>query len=468
MKIEKLPLIAACVVLLAFSLQVETQTVGVLFTVDSNTDTVDATIGDRICADAVGRCTLRAAVHEANANPSGGDIIIFALPSPSVISLTQGQMSVTGPNIYIVGPGARRLTVQRDPSSPQSRVFSVTSSNLTLRGMTIRNGSGDHLTSGGAIATGASSTVRLTEVALLNNSSAWTGGAVLNGGNLTIMRSLIAGNSAFSAGGAIRNDSGATARIVNSTITNNHCAAQCGAIANGGTLILVNDTISHNTSVGGLYSIVNTGDPITILNTILGPDNGPEPSLSGAFNSLGNNIVTDARGSTGFANGVNNDQVSENDAINPLLGELTNNGGHTDTRPLLSGSPAVNAGNSCILNGSCALPPGPLLFLRWDQRILYFRPAGGTVDVGSFEFGANMVTGTGSFTGRYSPSNGQHLNSIVIHTDTETNEKKYAVMGPFGTYRFQNHKPGVVYVQEIRSKRNLFGFGSPHILPVFD
>ncbi len=40
---------------------------GVSFRVDSGSDTVDKRIGDGRCADARGRCTLRAAVQEANA-----------------------------------------------------------------------------------------------------------------------------------------------------------------------------------------------------------------------------------------------------------------------------------------------------------------------------------------------------------------------------------------------------------------
>src|SRR5690606_27884382 len=44
------------------------------FTVDTANDTQEASPGNGVCADAAGRCSLRAAVMEANANP-GDDTI---------------------------------------------------------------------------------------------------------------------------------------------------------------------------------------------------------------------------------------------------------------------------------------------------------------------------------------------------------------------------------------------------------
>jgi CSLREA domain-containing protein len=53
--------------------------------VDSTGDGGDANIGDGICDDGSGACTLRAAIQEANALanlPSGSDGIVFAIPGP--------------------------------------------------------------------------------------------------------------------------------------------------------------------------------------------------------------------------------------------------------------------------------------------------------------------------------------------------------------------------------------------------
>jgi len=55
----------------------------------------------------------------------------------------------------------------------------------------------------------------------------------------------------------------------------------------------------------------------------------------------------------------------------PKLGTLANNGGRTQTMLLLSGSPAINAGN----NATCPTT---------DQRGI-LRPQGGVCDIGAVE-----------------------------------------------------------------------------------
>ena len=90
--------------------------IGPLFTVNSTADTIDANPGDALCADSSGRCTLRAAIQESNVEPNPNvtstNVIIFALPNPAVIDLTLGELNITS-GIWMFGPGARRLTVQR-------------------------------------------------------------------------------------------------------------------------------------------------------------------------------------------------------------------------------------------------------------------------------------------------------------------------------------------------------------------
>ena len=84
---------------------------GLLLTVNSTADSRDALTGDRVCADEQGRCTLRAAVEETNSNATR-DAIIFDIPQPSVIELTFGELFLVQ-SLDILGPGARRLTIQR-------------------------------------------------------------------------------------------------------------------------------------------------------------------------------------------------------------------------------------------------------------------------------------------------------------------------------------------------------------------
>ena len=448
--------LAALSLLILFGLggiSVHAQVAGKLFTVNHNGDSIDAIPGDRICADADGQCTLRAAIQESNT--AERDVIIFSMPWPAVISLTLGELSVTANFTSIVGPGARRLAVQRSSAqgTPNFRIFHIPNSDtsIVIRGLSIKNGRAANGLSGGGIKVAAGSTLNLTDVSMTEN-VAQNGGGIANDGTLNVTRSLIDSNSANINGAAIINTSGSVARITNSTITGG-AALVGGAIHNNGDLLLVNNTISHNFAVNNASSMFSgPNGSVRLLNTIVANDISPTAaSLQGSFMSLGNNFIADARGSSGFTNGVNNDQVSDNNAINPLLGDLINNGGQTDTRALMNASPAINTGNSCVRTADCSITPP--IRLSTDQRTGYNRMVGSSVDIGSFEFGASQSSSSisfGIFTG-FGRRAG-YMGSIAILTDVITNEKRYSSVRPFGSFGFQNLSPEV-YILEIKSKR---------------
>ena len=377
-----------------------------------------------------------------------------------MIDLTLGELTVSQ-SLQIVGPGARRLTIQRSSAAgtPNFRVFNVTGPG-TFRGqqtsiyaVSIKNGSAQG-SPGGGVLIGTGISVRLVDVAVSGN-SAVDGGAVANNGSLEIIRSTINANTAAGRGGAIINARDvSTTTIVNSTVTGN-TAATGGAIYNAGTMTLVNDTISHNSATAAASSIYD-GGVISVLNTIIGSDVSlPVTSVSGKFGSLGNNIVTDARGSSGFVNGTNGDQVSDNNAINPMLGPLANNGGQTDTRSLLAGSPAIDAGNSCVYIGFCPSTDRlSFLSMRSDQRLGFSRHAGAAVDVGAFEAGAGPSSGGGAFLisiVRFFDN--RYLGSLAVLTHAVTNAKSYSAVNYNGTASTRGRDPHQAYVLEVRSKR---------------
>jgi hypothetical protein len=98
---------------------------------------------------------------------------------------------------------------------------------------------------------------------------------------------------------------------------------------------------------------------------------GSDPDVSGAFTSLGHNLVGITGNSMGLVNGVNGDLVGTVAApIDALLGPLTNNGGATYTMALLPSSPAIDAGDDA-LTGT-------------DQRGVV-RKCGQHVDIGAYE-----------------------------------------------------------------------------------
>jgi hypothetical protein len=98
--------------------------------------------------------------------------------------------------------------------------------------------------------------------------------------------------------------------------------------------------------VFGTFSVQNT-----IIAQNLVDFTGSGPDVSGVFFSHGHNLIGDATGSIGFANGVGGDLVGTAAApLDPLLGPLQNNGGPTKTHALLAGSPAIDHGDNSAVD----------------------------------------------------------------------------------------------------------------------
>ena len=102
------------------------------FTVNLNSDTLDSTPGDGLCADSLGHCTLRAAIQEANALP-GADTI--TIPSDTyTLSLvgTAEDGGLTGDldildDLTLSGSGANLTLIQAGTTAGTGidRIFQV-------------------------------------------------------------------------------------------------------------------------------------------------------------------------------------------------------------------------------------------------------------------------------------------------------------------------------------------------------
>jgi hypothetical protein len=184
-------------------------------------------------------------------------------------------------------------------------------------------------------------------------------------------------------------------RLTNSTLSGNS-AVEGGAIFNdiNGFIFLTNSTITNN-SAQRAPGIITYSETVEARNTIIAGNDAPD--AAGRFISRGNNLIgslnEDAIVTTsGFTNGVNNDQVGTvASPLNPRLGPLANNGGPTQTHALLSNSTALDAGNNCVLDNSCT--PAVGVSVTTDQRGAGFARAADsadanltqTVDIGAFE-----------------------------------------------------------------------------------
>ncbi|HKG61327.1 MAG TPA: Ig-like domain repeat protein [Pyrinomonadaceae bacterium] len=211
-------------------------------------------------------------------------------------------------------------------------------------------------------------------------------GGIFTEGLLTITGSTISGNTSKSFGGGIMNRGGAVLRLRNSTVSGNGSSFEGSAIYNdsSGFLFITNCTITNNSSpVLGAVQI--TGQAAEVRNTIIAGNIGKD--IGGNFVSRGNNLigkqcVQGIFNCSGFTNGVNGDQVGTEEApIDPRLGPLANNGGPTQTHLLLSNSPALDAGNNCVLDNSCSPAVGQSL--TNDQRGAGFARAADSADAGT-------------------------------------------------------------------------------------
>ena len=130
---------------------------------------------------------------------------------------------------------------------------------------------------------------------------------------------------------------------------------------------------------------MNLGNTIVAANTAA--TSGPD--ALGTFASLGNNLIGETDGSSGWVGSDLTGTVAQ--PLNPLLAPLGNYGGPTQTMALLPGSPAIDAGNNALI------PAG----VTTDQRGLA-RIVDGIVDIGAFEsnlFTIAATSGSGQSTG---------------------------------------------------------------------
>jgi CSLREA domain-containing protein len=245
--------IAALAVLPAVSAQ-PAQAAALPIVVNDARDLPDVSIGNGACATSGGRCTLRAAIQEANALV-GHDTInvppgVYELEVPFVNEDTQstGDHDIAD-SVSIVGTGPAATIVDGGfptASAPVEargidRVFEIhpTAGNVTFRALTIREGYSEE--GGGGIQNWSPGLLTLENVHILDNLAGKAGGGLNNddphnyewptgslpetatipSGRVQITSSRLAGNSASEGGAAINNVSNGSVTITNSQVVDN-------------------------------------------------------------------------------------------------------------------------------------------------------------------------------------------------------------------------------------------------------
>ncbi|MCA9940809.1 MAG: hypothetical protein KC418_19360 [Anaerolineales bacterium] len=307
----------------------------------------------------------------------------------------------------------------------------------------------------------------------ISHNSAVDGGGISSGidlptnliATLSLTNSTVSYNTTHPLTGFVLGDGGGvylvngTATIANTTISHNEANGSGGPTDFSGfgggvmavglnaasSLTLINTTIANNTassSGGGLANLkFNVSANVNSRNTLVGDNSSPGNAscynFQGTLTSQGNNL--EDHNTCQFTQG--SDKVN----TNPLLGQLKDNGGPTETHALLPGSGAINAGS----NAACAVPP----INNLDQRGVA-RPQGAACDIGAYE--ATWAQTVLTFSTQYTLNNGTSgtgryaLLAGGVYVDEN---------GDTGTWSFQQSPPAFNFQADPGTACNVHAFG---------
>lgn len=401
-----------------------------------------------------GAGSLNQAVLDANA-AAGADNIAFDTGLTGTIDLDAAPLTITE-DLDIQGPGATFVTVVAGgDDAGHNRVFEVNSptADLTVRiaGLTITGGEDDDGGSG-LFNDGENVTID-TCVFDSNATAAGNGGAILNtgDGSVTVFATTLVNNRAdgdAGGGGAIYTDGGTVAisySTFDSNLTTGVTAGGGGVFVAGGSISVTNSTFSGNSEGNGLGgAIYVAAGSSALVRASTFANNAATSDTAGAGGGMyidgsailenvlfGGNIAAGPTGSfdlqrgtgghinashsliqtmsAGTINGSNTANILDQD---PLLGDLADNGGPTQTIQPQPGSPVIDAGTA---EGD----------LTTDQRGPGFpRTVDSAPDIGAFETGsAGPVISTPQITSvSPSPVPGSDQVQTLTITGTDFND----------------------------------------------
>jgi hypothetical protein len=301
--------------------------------------------------------------------------------SIGTIALTSGSLSYDGGNaggntMAVKGTGG---VVTISQSGGATVITSSSSDALTVENLAITGSFavGVFSDEGAIVASGVSvagatdegiwahgSTVSLTDSEVLNS----TNTGVESFGDISLVRSTVAGNGRY----GIDTNTHGDASLVDSTVSGNAQDSTFDGI-NAVSVTLVYSTVVQNGTAAISDVNIRASADLTSFGSVVALKGATANcSIQGTTTSNGYNLSDDA--SCGFT-GTGDRQGAAND---PMLAALADNGGGTQTRSPLTGSPLLDAipTASCQADGAAGVTT--------DQRGIT-RPQGATCDIGAVE-----------------------------------------------------------------------------------
>ena len=282
-----------------------------------------------------GTLTLTADSIEDNSAGYGGGLLNAANATLVDCDVTSNRAGRTGGGMSNSGQATLSgCTFSSNSAGADGGGISVYAGSLTIEQSSLNADSSGSLGGGLAVFGVASLTMTGDTV---SGCTAISGGGVSNQGAFVVKNCTITGNSAMNGGGLYK----IAGNLAKNELTVRYLKEEYLAAC----------TVSGNTASqkgGGIYNGTydgkyNTGVPVSLLDTIVAGNNGPEgPDDINGDGSIGvggsNNLV-----GTGGSGGL----YAEDNLLNvadPGLGPLAHNGGPTETMALLSDSPAIGEG----------------------------------------------------------------------------------------------------------------------------
>lgn len=330
--------------------------------------------------DAITQANSTADIDIINFGISGTIVLSSALPSivsgsgELTIDGTGQSITVSGNNAYLVFRVEAGATLNMNKLRVTQGAGDFGGGLYNMGTATVSNSefSGNMANYGAGIASSGTATV--SNSTFSGNTAAWWGGGFTNSGTVTISNSTFSGNTANGGGGLYNQSSAMT--VSNSTFSGNIATARGGGgFFNYGAATIKNSTFSSNTATSGAGGGIRVEGTASIANTIIAnsSSSGGDCYNDNSLTFTGINLVGD--GTCSPRNGTDL-FGSSGSPINPFLGALADNGGPTKTMALLTGSPAIDAGDNTV----CAAQP----INNLDQRGAT-RPKGPNCDIGAYE-----------------------------------------------------------------------------------